>query len=159
MSSVGVQLQTADNENAYPRPYFRIGDILESTNPNNPADDGYIGTWELYGKGRVTVCIDTSDSNFNTVNKEVGESENTLTVDKIPAHGHGEQQYFSNAGIVRAIGDGTKPNTNTGGSKIPNSTTFSISTNYTVYTEDTGGGKAHNNIQKSIVVYRWRRIA
>ena len=140
MSSIGVQLQTADNENAYPRPYFRIGDILESTNPNNPADDGYIGTWELYGKGRVTVCIDTSDSNFNTVNKTVGENTHTLTVDEMPSHNHKFKASIGAGSWEDQFNFGNNNNTST-------------MTSYTV-----GGDQPHNNIQKSIVVYRWRRI-
>lgn len=143
MSSIGVQLQTIDGDNAYPRPYYRIGDILESTNPNNPGDDGYIGTWELYGKGRVTVCIDTDDSNFNTVEKTVGSSTHTLTVDEIPAHTHKPYVYNSQSyGKYSACSNGVNP------------VDYSA-----VSTTSTGGGQAHNNIQKSIVVYRWRRIA
>lgn len=154
MSSVGVQLQTADNKNAYPRPYFRIGDILESTNPNNPEDDGYIGTWELYGKGRVTVCIDTEDSNFNIVNKEIGESENVLTIDKIPAHYH---TLYGNTNVYSSAGSGYWHNQ----SAIEGYSNGERKELYfnTLGTNETGGGKAHNNIQKSIVVYRWRRIA
>lgn len=152
MSSVGVQLQTADNENAYPRPYFRIGDILESTNPNNPADDGYIGTWELYGKGRVTVCIDTSDSNFNTVNKTVGSNTHKLTVKQMPSHNHTGFYW-----------QGTRPISLNGGSTsngycLPwSSGSGNDTTDFN--TGSQGNSQAHNNIQKSIVVYRWRRIA
>ena len=144
MSSVGVQLQTADNENAYPRPYFRIGDILESTNPNNPADDGYIGTWELYGKGRVTVCIDTDDNNFNDVNKEIGESTHTLTVNEIPS--------------LNCKFDYTM-DTGTNGYETLSATKVWSSSLKEGATKSVGGDEAHNNIQKSIVVYRWRRIA
>lgn len=151
MSSIGVQLETVSGDNAYPRPYYRIGDILESTNPNNPGDDGYIGTWELYGKGRVTVCIDTDDSNFNTVEKTVGSSTHKLTVAQMPAHTHNGLYWQGTKGI----------SLNTGGTSGyslqwltgDNSEATSMVTN------TTGGGKAHNNIQKSIVVYRWRRIA
>lgn len=144
MASIGVQLETVNGDNAYPRPYYRIGDILESTNPNNPGDDGYIGTWELYGKGRVTVCIDANDSNFNTVEKTVGSSTHKLTNAEMPAHAH--SIYNDNSGgydldIYTAVAASKKG--------YPSN----IETTYV------GQGKAHNNIQKSIVVYRWRRIA
>lgn len=141
MSSVGVQLHTVNNDNAYPRPYFRIGDILESTNPNNPSNDGYIGTWELYGKGRVTVCIDTDDNNFNIVNKEIGENTHTLTVDEMPSHNHKFKASIGAGSWEDQFNFGNNNNTST-------------MTSYTV-----GGDRPHNNIQKSIVVYRWRRIA
>lgn len=141
MASMGVQLQAVNGDNAYPRPYYRIGDILESTNPNNPGDDGYIGTWELYGKGRVTVCIDTNDSNFNAVEKTIGSSTHKLTITQIPAHTH---TY------------GTNKSSNLAGSGNEHGTAAQTNS-YT--TSSTGGGQPHNNIQKSIVVYRWRRIA
>jgi hypothetical protein len=151
MNDIPVQLYDKDGNPAYPRPYYRIGDFLESTNPNNPGDDGYIGTWELYGKGRVTVCIDPNDSNFNTICKEIGESTHTLTVDEMPKHKHEGLHWNTNEtpitlgktagayyGIEYANGDNIADG---------------IATNYA------GGGQSHNNIQKSIVVYRWRRIA
>lgn len=151
MSSVGVQLHTVNNDNAYPRPYYRIGDILESTNPNNPADDGYIGTWELYGKGRVTVCIDTDDSNFNTVNKELGESTHNLTVAEMPNHRHDGIEYDNGDSVSLSQSGNTGYNVQwvRTGSRA----------NSDLQTSVTGGGQPHNNIQKSIVVYRWRRIA
>lgn len=149
MASMGVQLQTINGDNAYPRPYYRIGDILESTNPNNPGDDGYIGTWELYGKGRVTVCIDADDSNFNIVNKEIGENKHVLTNKEMPSHTHTIDTFKSldfNAGNVY----------NAYGVAYASPGVWDV---YDKITQATGGGEAHNNIQKSIVVYRWRRIA
>ncbi len=145
MSSV-VQLYDKDGNPAYPRPYYRIGDFLESTNPNNPGDDGYIGTWELYGKGRVTVCINPNDTDFNTIGKMSGEKEVTLTTDMIPSHTHGIPQahpYNSNVEehytLVRQ--------------------SYTKSTEYNIDTSATGGGQAHNNMPPYITVYRWRRIA
>lgn len=143
-----VQLYDKDGNPAYPRPYYRIGDILESTNPNNPTDDGYIGTWELYGKGRVTVCIDSDNVEFNTINKEIGEREHTLTVDEMPSHSH---LIASSSG-----GDTSFPAWN---AVTPNTTGSSTGNYYGVSTLSAGNTKKHNNIQPSIVVYRWRRIA
>lgn len=144
MNDIPVQLYDKDGNLAYPRPYYRIGDIIESTNPNNPGDDGYIGIWELYGKGRVTVCIDSNDSNFNTIGKVIGESTHTLTVDEMPKHNHGVA-FSSGVGVYNTAVRGNGENQEIGSAK-------------TSVTES-GISKEHNNIQKSIVVYRWRRIA
>ena len=139
-----VQLYDKDGNPAYPRPYYRIGDFLESTNPNNPGDDGYIGTWELYGKGRVTVCIDSNDTYFNTIGKMVGEKEHTLTVDEMPSHNHSIKCAENDTGFGgNYLTAGKKGNYTTSENPINN----------------TGEGNAHNNIPPSIVVYRWRRIA
>lgn len=139
-----VQLYDKDGNPAYPRPYYRIGDFLESTNPNNPGDDGFIGTWELYGKGRVTVCIDPNDTDFNTISKMVGEKEHTLTIDEMPSHNHSIKCAENDTGFGgNYLTAGKKGSYTTSDNPINN----------------TGGGNAHNNIQPTIVVYRWRRIA
>lgn len=138
--SRAVQLYDKDGNPAYPRPYYRIGDFLESTNPNNPGDDGYIGIWELYGKGRVTVCIDSDDTDFDTIGKMSGEKEHTLTIDEMPSHAH-TSKYSGSAGTSVGI---TAMGTQLGTSTL---------------IDNTGGGQSHNNLQPYIVIYRWRRIA
>lgn len=150
MNDIPVQLYDKDGNPAYPRPYYRIGDFIESTNPNNPGDDGYIGTWELYGIGRVTVCIDPNDSNFNTIGKEIGESTHKLTIEEMPSHNHNFNSFSSDVGSTgRYVAPATWSSTSddTKGIRWTGNITLS------------GGDQAHNNIQKSIVVYRWRRIA
>lgn len=139
--SKAVQLYDKDGNPAYPRPYYRIGDFLESTNPNNPGDDGYIGTWELYGKGRVTVCIDPNDTDFDAIGKMSGEKEHTLTIDEMPSHTH-TVNYSGGAGTSTGV---TAMGTQLGTSSA--------------IVQSTGGGQAHNNMSPYIVSYRWRRIA
>lgn len=81
----------------------------------------------LYGgSGRVPVCINTSDSNFNTVEKTGGASTHVhsqgvtgghaITVNEMPSHNHGSKsligqmrfrRYGTNTdGYDIAIGDG-----------------------------------------------------
>lgn len=136
-------LYTGNGDIFYPRPYYRIGDILESTNPNNPATDGYIGTWELYGKGRVMVCIDETDTDFNTVGKTTGEKKHTLTIEEMPKHTH---TYPAKYGTTQ-----------------PQKSVLNWELNCNDYNNyevsKTGENEPHNNLQPSIVVYRWRRIA
>lgn len=139
--SKAVQLYDKDGNPAYPRPYYRIGDFLESTNPNNPGDDGYIGTWELYGKGRVTVCIDSADTDFNTIGKTGGEKEHTLTIDEMPSHTHT---------VNYSGGSGTSTGVTAMGTQLGESAAI---------VQKTGGGQAHNNMPPYIITYRWRRIA
>lgn len=157
MANVTGKMYTKNGDIYYPRPYYRIGDILESTNPNNPADDGYIGTWELYGIGRTTVCIDTNDNDFNTAGKQIGEKSHKLTNDEMPKHNHSFNIYkngsFSEMVLSMSVS----------GNAYPERDALSTGANYTskgyVTLTDEGGNGLHNNIQPSIVVYRWRRIA
>lgn len=55
----------------------RVGDIIFSTSDVNPSTI-YGGTWVAWGKGRVPVGVDTSDSDFNTVEKTGGSKEYDL---------------------------------------------------------------------------------
>lgn len=142
--SRAVQLYDKDGNPAYPRPYYRIGDFLESTNPNNPGDDGYIGIWELYGKGRVTVCIDSDDTDFDTIGKMSGEKEHTLTIDEMPKHNH-------NVNMCSSIGPYASPVRGSGNGQAWETSPNTIS--------DKGNNQPHNNMPPYIVIYRWRRIA
>ena len=79
-------------------PYYRIGDLFLTTNATNPSS--FLGgTWQLFGPGKTLVCVDTSDSDFNTVKKTGGAKtksytpagsvqNHTLTVEQIPPHSH-----------------------------------------------------------------------
>lgn len=92
---------------------YPVGAIYMSTQNVNPSSL-FGGTWVAWGSGRVPVGVNTSDSNFNTVEKTGGASSHThsnpttgaasgstgvasgntgattLTVSQIPAHAHNE---------------------------------------------------------------------
>ena len=51
--------------------FYRVGDVIISTNSENPAK-WYGGTWELFAPGRTLVCIDTSQTEFNSIKKTGG---------------------------------------------------------------------------------------
>lgn len=50
---------------------YRVGDVIISTNGQNPSE-WYGGTWELFAPGRTLVCIDTSQSEFDSIKKTGG---------------------------------------------------------------------------------------
>ena len=79
---------------------YRVGDILISTNSQNPSA-WFGGTWQLLCPGRTLVCIDTSDGDFNTVKKTGGSKNVTLTTNQMPSHTH-SQNAHNHGG---AIGD------------------------------------------------------
>ena len=65
-----------------------IGKLYFSTDNTNPAEILGFGTWELWGSGRVPVCVNESDTNFDIVEKTGGESSITLSTSQIPSHTH-----------------------------------------------------------------------
>lgn len=80
-------------------------------------------------KGKISVGLDTSDTDFNTIGKTGGEKTHTLTIEEMPKHRHGIRTSSSSGGQVDNMPWGAAQATQT--------------TN----TEYTGGNGAHNNLQ------------
>lgn len=119
----------------------RVGDIIFSTSDENPSTI-YGGTWVAWGKGQVPVGVDTSDSDFNTVEKTGGEKEHTLTVDEMPSHKHDfGQQFATTSNLSGAYGY------------------YMIAGTQTDVIKNTGGNQPHNNLQPYITCYMWKRTA
>lgn len=130
------------SEKVYPVPYWPIGSIYISVVNTNPSQ-WFGGTWQSFGSGRVLVGVDTSQTEFNTVQKTGGSKY--------------IQKHYHDLLI--------STNTSTGGSvdrlspvQINKSTTgratfTSGSVNDTVETGNSG------NLQPYITVYMWKRVA
>lgn len=119
----------------------RVGDIIFSTSDENPSTI-YGGTWVAWGKGQVPVGVDTSDSDFNTVEKTGGEKEHTLTVDEMPSHKHDFGQQFATTSILSGSYG-----------------YYMIAGTQTDVIKNTGGNQPHNNLQPYITCYMWKRTA
>lgn len=128
---------------------YPVGSIYLTMNGENPSTY-WGGTWVLWGSGRVPVCINTGDSDFEKVGKTGGEKKHALTDAEMPAHdGHvtmtgaytilqGQAGYY--------VGSG-RPYRNIYSNEVcPTNTTY-------------GRGIAHNVMQPYIVCYMWRRTA
>ena len=123
---------------------YPVGSIyINAASSTNPATLLGFGTWAAFGAGKVMVGIDSSDTDFDTVEETGGAKTVTLTTSQIPAlthtatligNGEDEQQDLP------AAGDNTNPSR-------------------TMTTSSTGGGAAHSNVQPYIVVYMWKRTA
>lgn len=124
---------------------YPIGSLYISTLADNPNTILGFGTWQIHGAGRVMVCKDAAQAEFDTIGKTGGAKTHTLTTDEIPAHAHNQT----------AAGGGTSVN----GTYISASGTFTSLRNAANNTNTTGGGQAHNNIQPYIVINAWLRTA
>lgn len=120
----------------------KVGDIYSTINDTNPGTIWSGTTWVQWGEGRVPVGVDTSDPDFNTVEKTGGEKEHTLTVDEIPNHKHNLNQGFT--GMSQISG-------NFGYYMIAGVEGNAISS--------TGNDQPHNNLQPYITCYMWKRTA
>lgn len=154
---------------------FPIGSIRMTV---SAADESTFlgGTWVRWGTGRVPVGVNTSDSNFNTVEKTGGASTHTLAAAELPVHGHsfsgtvtvnsgGSHTHTASAGAYK-VGSGSGSSyyymTNNG-STNPQATdsngSHSHSASVSGTTGSTGSGGAHNNLQPYITCYFWKRVA
>ena len=123
---------------------YPVGSIYMSNKSTNPSSL-FGGTWVEWGKGRVPVGVNTSDSNFSSVEKTGGASTVTLTTNQIPSHTHhigGEAINYNGKHAVE------------GSSFYTAQLTGSVSR-----TDATGEGQAHNNLQPYITCYMWKRTA
>lgn len=66
---------------------YPIGSIYMSVNNVSPAT--FLGgTWEVWGSGKVPVGVNTSETEFNSVEKTGGAKTITLTTSQMPKHTH-----------------------------------------------------------------------
>lgn len=126
---------------------YPVGSIYMSVNSTNPSTL-FGGTWVEFGKGRTLVGVDTTQTEFDTVEKTGGEKTHTLTVSEMPTHTHnirGRIDRYQGSGTV--FREPYDPN-DIDGERDNNISTYS-----------TGGSQSHNNLQPYITCYMWKRTA
>lgn len=134
---------------------YPVGTIIETTSEVSPAQL-YGGTWEEFGKGKVLVGRDTSDSDFNTILKTGGEKKHTLSIEELASHGHSVVDSNTKYAIASPT-DNVGPPWNMASYGVGSGS--STQGNHLLKADNRGGSQPHNNLQPYIVVYRWRRIA
>lgn len=135
------------NLSAYP-----VGSIYMSVNATSPAEL-FGGSWEQWGNGRVLTGVDTSQTEFNTVEKIGGEKTHTLSVNEMPSHNHRGYPYVSGSGQLALNGSSGGGNNFVAPIQW---VTNNASQYLCIYAE--GGSQAHNNLQPYITCYMWKRI-
>lgn len=126
---------------------FKVGSVYTTTTNENPRITFGYGTWERFAKGKALVGFTDEVSNsipqwVKIAGTNYGEYEHKLTVEELPPHNH--DLNFTTGNI-------------SGNNRAATQNTSSSMSN--LKTLDAGGGKAHNNVQPSIVVYFWKRTA
>ena len=123
-----------------------VGHIRIETTDTNPADILGFGTWVLWGQGRVPVGVDTTQTEFNTVEKEIGEKE----------HKHYNGVYSVDNKL--AISNKNSLNSVLGEQifSVNGTTGFTSRGSTNVYKY---ASESESSIQPSITCYMWKRIA
>ena len=122
--------------------FHPVGEYYETSNIDFNPNTEWGGTWVEDTAGKVTVAKD--NGTFKTLGDVVGSETHILTIEEMPSHKHnikasqndtGFGDYYLTAGKLGHYGTFDDP----------------------IF--KTGGDKPHNNIQPSVVVRRWHRIA
>ena len=97
-------------------------------------------TWVAFAAGKMLIGLDSSDTDFDTIEETGGSKTHTLTEAEMPAHTHSYDAHLG-TGVSGPVSlDDRMPLT-------------------TSSTTSTGGGTAHNNMPPYIAVYMWKRTA
>ena len=152
LETIGTIANSATLDKVYP-----IGSIYTSTTDDTVAkvQNRFGGTWVAFGSGRTLVGVDTSQTEFNSVNKTGGEKTHTLTVDEMPRHNH-TQIWMNNSPSYNIKADWTS---GSGKSVSISYTGYTAGVGYDVGTNFAGGDQPHNNLQPYITVYMYKRTA
>ena len=145
---------------------YPVGSIYMSVNNTNPGNWLIGTTWAAWGSGRVPVGVNTSDTNFNTVEKTGGQSTVTLTASQsgVPQHTHA----LSKLTLMKSTIGSTKYGFATGGTfagdiivgqNTGNSTTTAFSSGTAGNNTAANASAAHTNLQPYITCYMWKRTA
>lgn len=127
-----------------------IVDFAVETNPNTTVGCGT--QWQRIADGRTLIASDAS----HPVGWSGGEAAHVLTTGEMPIHNHQIQQAGSDGDIHMQMGkDGTYPNE----SYLSFGTSVKPFAESTILIAYTGGNAAHNNMQPSLAVCRWKRVA
>ena len=145
-----------------------VGSIYETTsvdeNTAAKMKAKYGGTWEVYGAGQTLVGVNSSDSDYNTVNKTGGSKTRSLAVGNLPAHNHsipalsgtaasagGHTHTLTPTGSVTSTFKGTSGTTSSNGAHTHTVTTTASTTG------NQGSGTAFSTVDPYITVYRYKR--
>lgn len=123
---------------------YPVGSLYLTTS-TAPPGGLFGGSWQLWGKGRTIVGVDSFDADFSAAEKTGGEKTHKLTIDEMPSHNH--DLSVRNSGL-----DGSSETYNP---------PFVYKKQYTVtaYSNKTGGDEPHNNMPPYITCYIWKRTA
>ena len=127
---------------------YPIGSIYTAVVSTNPATLLGVGVWSAFGAGRVMVGLDSSDTDFDTIEEIGGSKTHTLTTSEMPAHNHDNGAYDK---LLRVTGSNTTTGVDSSSGEPDIISTGTIAS--------AGGGAAHNIVQPYITVYMWKRTS
>lgn len=160
--------------------FYPVGTYYETSNSNFNPNEEWGGTWVEDTKGLTTVSAyrnneTNPNSNTNIYIKQgeiIGETNHTLIANELPQHGQHLYDYFGSPDISKTAGAGgnyyfninnlisnnlIEEFNNRSYTKIANNELRLITREH--QNDSLCKEATHNNVQPSIGVYKWHRIA
>ena len=105
-------------------------------------------TWVAFAAGKMLIGLDSTDTDFDTIEETGGTKTHTLTTAEMPSHNHSNGSYTK-------LGISNGSNTTQG----VDSSSGELNLINTADIQATGGGTAHSIMNPYIAVYMWKRTA
>lgn len=151
---------------------YPVGSLYyNASRDTNPAELLGFGEWELWGAGRVPVCVDASDDEFKTVGLTGGSKDAAViahdheavavATSKVTDLGH-KHGISPMSGANCSPGEGKQPWRQDAGGTKDTELAYSgiaVSTTVEVAVQTRGGSGAGANLQPYISCFVWRRTA
>lgn len=153
---VWIDTNGAVDKTAIVNAVYPVGSIYISTSNTNPGTLLGVGTWSAFGTGRTLVGVDTSQTEFNTVEKTGGHKalqQHTHTMQNAGSHGHNNACVATWGWLEDCTG--FRVGDHIAGYSM-NSLPADGSHKHTI--DNAGSGNA-GNLQPYITVYMWKRTA
>jgi microcystin-dependent protein len=178
-ANLGLPVNLTALEKTVAQFIMRVGYILTTSDPANPATYYGFGTWEPI-VGRVCIGVDPDDPELATSGLTTGWKNITLSASQIPAHAHTQQGTFATeAGGLHSHTtqyQGSQDDDGDNGTDIINSSATSQRTGTRTLSSSTapahihsltlsgdtsliGGGESHSNMMPCIAKHIWKRTA
>jgi len=159
---------------------YPVGTVITTAKEGNPNTWLNFGTWEAEAPGRAIVGVGNADGIVWTNGMAAGASTVVLTEAQLPPHAHvadppatatvtdvqGTHAHGISPQLLSDEGSATHGVSNDEGGTVVNATQAAgaHAHNVTVdipafWTQGTGSGSGHPNLQPSIARYHWRRTA
>lgn len=129
---------------------YPVGSIYMSVANTSPAS--FLGgIWSAWGAGRVPVGVDTTQTEFDTVEETGGENTHALTSSENGPHTHDIRIDGVPTAAIGLFSSGGNLNYTMNGS-------YTGAAAAIVSELTSGSGASHNNLQPYITCYMWKRI-
>lgn len=140
---------------------YPVGSIYISTSAANPNSILGVGTWAVFGAGKVLVGQDAADASFDVL-EETGGSKNAVVVSHTHTASVSDPTHIHSA-VVTSTGGGPGGNgfesVEGGPISTHSANTNAAATGITVTNSTAGSSATNANLQPYVVVKMWKRTA